>query len=164
MLRLLAHYAPLGLRLMVAAVVFVVMVLTGIDVMGRYVFGSPVNGADEIIAAGMGVIIFGSLPFVSAAHEHITIDSIANMLKGKVRRFQTALADFVAAAGLTFFAYELFLLAAKYSRTGEHSSLLHIPNNAIAYLMAAMTAAAATVSLIMVFRPRTTSPEAPSSR
>jgi TRAP-type C4-dicarboxylate transport system permease small subunit len=143
-----------ALELLIAVVLFAIMVLTGVDVIGRYVFGRPISGADELIAAGMALIIFGSLPIVALRTEHIAIDTVSGLMRGPVKELQARLVQLISALVLGFLAYRLLAIGEKMSRTGEHSSLLHLPHGVLAYVLAAMAAAAAVVTLALVFRRR----------
>jgi TRAP-type transport system small permease protein len=143
-----------ALELVIAVVLFAIMVLTGADVIGRYVFSRPIGGTDELIAAGMAILIFGSLPIVALRNEHITIDTVTGLMRGAVKEIQARLVNLVSALALAFLAYRLLAIAEKMSRTGEHSSLLHIPHGALAYVLAAMAGISAVVTLALVFRRR----------
>jgi TRAP-type C4-dicarboxylate transport system permease small subunit len=143
-----------ALELVIAVVLFGIMVLTGVDVIGRYIFSRPVSGADELIATGMALLIFGSLPIVALRNEHITIDTVTGLMRGTVKELQVRLVNLVSAVVLSFLAYRLLALAEKMSRTGEHSSLMHIPHGVLAYGLAAMAAISAVVTLALVFRRR----------
>ena len=147
-----AGWLLLGLKATIAIVLFAIMLLTGIDVVGRYIFSRPVGGADEIIAAGMAILIFGSLPLVALRSEQITIDSAAGMLRGALRQAQVWLVGLTGAVVLAFLAYRLYALAEKMSRSGEHSSALHISHGMLAYLLAVMAATAAVVTLGLLLR------------
>ena len=150
----LAAWPLLLLKAAIAIVLFAIMVLTGFDVIGRYVFSRPVGGADEMIAVGMAIVIFGSLPMVALRSEQITIDTAAGMLKGRARDLQARLVNLVGAVVLGYLAWRLLALALKFSRTSEHSSLLHIPYDVVSYMLATMAAFSALVTLFLVLRPR----------
>lgn len=148
----MTRWALLILKAVIAVVLFAIMALTGVDVVGRYLFGRPVDGADELIAAGMALLIFGSLPIVALRGEHISIDTAVGLLKGRVRNVQQRLVDLIGAAVLGFLAWRLGVLAQKLSTVGEHSSLMHIPHGTLAYALAIMAGISAFVTLALVFR------------
>lgn len=142
------------LEALIALVLFAIMVLTGVDVVGRYVFNRPVAGADELIAAGMALLIFASLPIVTLKSEQITIDTAVGLLSGPAKEIQSRLANLVGAVVLGYLAWRLFGMGEKMVRTGEHSSLLHIPYGVLSYVLAAMAAVSALVTLSLVLRRR----------
>jgi TRAP-type C4-dicarboxylate transport system permease small subunit len=150
----LAAWPLLVLEALIALVLFAIMLLTGVDVIGRYGFNRPVGGADEVIATGMALLIFGSLPIVALRSEQITIDTAVGWLGERARDVQARLVNLIGAAVLAYLAWRLVGLAERMSRSGEHSSLLHISYGALAYVLAALAAVAALATLSLVFRRR----------
>ncbi|MCZ7655669.1 MAG: TRAP transporter small permease [Rhodocyclaceae bacterium] len=57
-----------------ALTLFFIMLLTCIDVAGRYLFDQPVPGALEVTEFVMGALIFTSLPLVTLRQEQVTVD------------------------------------------------------------------------------------------
>ncbi len=48
-----------------AITLFALMLITCIDVVGRYVFNSPFTGSTELIKMAVGIAIFSILPIIS---------------------------------------------------------------------------------------------------
>lgn len=61
--------------------VALIVVLTFADVLGRYVFSSPVRGSLEMIEFAMALVIFTALPLVTRQREHVTVSLIDGMFK-----------------------------------------------------------------------------------
>ena len=57
-----------------AALIFIMMMLTFADVVGRYLFTAPIFGAAEMIQFLLAMTIFGGLCLVNARDEHITVE------------------------------------------------------------------------------------------
>lgn len=57
-----------------SVVIFIMMVLTFVDVIGRYVFHKPVFGGTEIISALLALTIFSGLGVINARDDHITVE------------------------------------------------------------------------------------------
>ncbi|MDA4848408.1 TRAP transporter small permease [Hoeflea poritis] len=55
-------------------VIFIMMVLTFIDVIGRYAFHKPIFGGTEIISALLALTIFSGLGVINARDDHITVE------------------------------------------------------------------------------------------
>lgn len=55
-------------------VIFIMMVLTFVDVIGRYVFHKPIFGGTEIISALLALTIFSGLGVINARDDHITVE------------------------------------------------------------------------------------------
>ena len=64
-----------ALGLIAGAVLFVMMMLTTVDVFGRYVLNKPVAGAFEVTEMMLAALIYCGLPLVSQRREHIVIDT-----------------------------------------------------------------------------------------
>ena len=154
--------ASTALQLIVAVVLFLMMLLTGIDVIGRYVFNRPVGGADELIAAGMALLIACSLPLVTARQEQITVDVMTGLFRGAARRLQVRVVNLIGAVVLLAFGYQLYLLAGKMVRLGDHSSMMHVPHGPLAYTMSIMAVLSALVTLVLALSPRVDTPAGPS--
>ena len=58
-----------------ASVLFLMMLITAVDVAGRYVFNKPLPGGFELTELLLAALIYCGLPLVSARREHIVIDT-----------------------------------------------------------------------------------------
>jgi len=67
-----------------AIVLFLLVVLTCVDVVGRYFFSMPVVGAVELVRICMAGIIFCSLPAMFFRDDHVIVDLIPFFRKGYV--------------------------------------------------------------------------------
>ena len=54
-----------------ALVLMAMVALTVVDVVARYLFNSPVNGAFELTEMMLATVVFLALPLTTAAGEHI---------------------------------------------------------------------------------------------
>ena len=61
-------------EIVTAALIFIMMMLTFADVVGRYVFTAPIFGAAEMIQFLLAMTIFAGLCLVNARDEHITVE------------------------------------------------------------------------------------------
>ena len=68
-------------------VILIMMLLTFTDVIGRYVFHSPIFGGTEIISALLALAIFSGLGVINARDDHITVE----LFEGPFRRLLTPL-------------------------------------------------------------------------
>ena len=57
-----------------SVVLMVMMLLTFIDVIGRYVLGTPVFGATEMISTLLALVIFSGLGIANARDKHIVVE------------------------------------------------------------------------------------------
>src|SRR3546814_14307959 len=85
------------------------MVCTFVDVVGRYVFNSPLPGALELTEIMMASLIFTILPVVSARSDHITVDLLVLPRSSMLRRIQNLAINVTNAIMLALLAWQLWL-------------------------------------------------------
>lgn len=109
---------------LVALALFLMMLITLLDVVGRYVVNRPFPGAAELVQYLMLGFIFLALPLVTLRREHISISLIDSVLGPRARRLQGSL---VAACSA--------LVAAVLSvRLWQHGEMLATNRDVIGYL------------------------------
>ena len=129
------------------AVLAVLMVLTFLDVCGRYFFNSPVVGAYEFTEIAMALIVFGALPAVTARREHITTGLFENLLRRGWRRAQQVSIALVSALAMGGLAWRMYDVAGNMAALGTYTPLLRIRLAPLAYLMAGLAAIATVIVL-----------------
>ena len=67
-------------------ILFLMMLLTFVDVVARYLFNFPLRGGFEVTELMLLVLIFAGLPLVSHADEHVTMDFIDRVLPEGARQ------------------------------------------------------------------------------
>jgi TRAP-type C4-dicarboxylate transport system permease small subunit len=147
----LGDWAGRALGVIAAVVLFVMMVLTFVDVTGRKLLTRPVYGAYEITEFLMGLLIFSALPLVTAREGHVTIDVLDHLLPARFARWQQVVVSAVATGALAFVAWRLWVLSASHMRTHEVTMTLHIPHGPFSRLFAVMAALAALASLVIMW-------------
>lgn len=136
----------------VAALLLVSMVLlTTIDVIGRYFFSRPLAGAFEITELVMGAMVFSSLPLVTLARQQVTVDLFASIIPRAWRGVQDAVIDVSAAACLAVIAWRLWQKAVYMAEAGETTATLPIPIYPLVYYMAAMAAVTVVLMLALAY-------------
>jgi TRAP-type C4-dicarboxylate transport system permease small subunit len=136
----------------VAAVALVGMVLlTCVDVIGRYVLNRPLTGAFELSEMAMGALVFASLPLVTLRRQHVTVDLFDRLLPASWRTAQDAVANLLAALCTGVVAWRLWVKAEDMMRTGETTATLHIPVYPLVYYMTVLSFLTAAVIVVMVW-------------
>lgn len=74
-----------------SAMVFIMMLLTFADVIGRYLLGAPIFGASEMISALLALAIFSGLGVTNARDEHIVVE----LFDRKIRNMSPRIYDFI---------------------------------------------------------------------
>lgn len=138
------------LKVFVALVLFALMGLTCVDVVGRYVFTAPVPGASELTEFGMGLLIFGALPIVTARDDHVTIGLLAMVGGDRLARLQRAVVVATSLLALAIMTWRLWVRGAELARYADTSIYLGIPIAPFAWFMSVMSGLAALALLVQL--------------
>ncbi len=136
------------LKVFVAVVLAALMVLTCVDVIGRYVFTAPVAGAAELTEFGMGLLIFGALPLVTVRREHVSIELMSVLFGDKAKGLQNAVMQVTSLIALALMSWQLWARGIGLSRYSDSSIYLGIPLAPMAYFMSVMSGLAALALLL----------------
>jgi TRAP-type transport system small permease protein len=135
-----------------AGALLLLLILTCVDVVGRYVFNKPVLGAMEVADAMMGVIIFGALPLASWNQAHITIDILDKVTPAHWLRLQIRFMQLVAAAFMGFLGVRMWIYASKLAEYGDRTMMLKIPLAPVNYFISVMLCVSAALLLLKACR------------
>ncbi|MXN65474.1 TRAP transporter small permease subunit [Stappia sp. GBMRC 2046] len=141
-----------GLRIIAGLLILIMMAVTFVDVIGRYVFSSPLPGAFELTEVLLGLVIFAGLPLVTLREEHVTVDLVTSRVPNFIRQWLLKFAHVVTAAVLIVLAWRLGIIARDLSAYGDATVFLRLPLGPVAGIMAALCAFGAAASLVVFFR------------
>ena len=136
-----------------AVVLFAMMLVTTIDVIGRYLFNKPLAGGFELTEMMLAALIYCGLPLVSKRREHIVIDTFDSFMSRAVKRFFDVTADIVCFLTLGGIGFLIFRRAARVAEYGDTTSVLKLPLAPLAYAMGTMIVIAALIHLVLIFVP-----------
>ena len=134
-------------------ILFLMMMLTFVDVVARYLFNFPLRGGFEITELMLLVLIFAGLPLVSHADEHVTMDFIDRVLPEGGRRFVVRAVHAICAAVMFFLTWQVWIKAGKIAGYGDTTDVLKITVGPFVYFMAAMILLTGLVHLYKMFVP-----------
>ena len=137
-----------------AVVLFLMMMVTAVDVAGRYLFNRPLNGGFEITEMMLAALIYCGLPLVSQRREHIVVDTFDPLMSRAVKRALDVFADAVCAATLGGLGWLIFKRAARVAEYADTTNVLRLPLAPVAYLMGAMIVLSAVIHLWLIFVPQ----------
>ncbi len=126
------------LSVTVGGMILVMMVLTAIDVAGRYFLNAPLFGAFEMTEILMGLVVFAGMPLTTAAREHIVVNFLENVLSARVRLIQAAIGDAVSAVVTGIMTWRIFVRGQGLIEVGETTLLLGVGRGYIAIAMAVL--------------------------
>ena len=104
------RWLALVLNLVAAVTLFLLMLITCIDVFGRYLFNSPLTGSTELTEMGLCILVFSAFPVISWRNEHIVVDMLDRYTPPAVHMVRTILLNIVAAIALYFLGRHIFKL------------------------------------------------------
>jgi TRAP-type C4-dicarboxylate transport system permease small subunit len=133
-----------------SVILFCMMTLTFVDVVARYVFNRPLRGAFEVTELLLLVLIFGGLPLVSHADEHVTMDFIDGLL-GRHRGLWQRAVQALCAAIMFLLTWLVWLKADRIAAYGDATDVLRIVYGPFVYFMALMIALAGLIHLYKAF-------------
>lgn len=107
---------------------FIMMVITVADVIGRYAFNKPILGVFELTEFLVLVLVFSFLAYTQSEKSHVSVDLLANILPPRVRK-AVEIFNHTACLGLMFLlAFKGLEKALEMKQVGETSLNLGIPS------------------------------------
>lgn len=119
-----------------ALLLFSLVLITCVDVVGRYFFSAPLKGAFEVTEILLAALVFAALPLTTERKEHIEVDLLNVVLSETTKRYLSAFAGLFSAALLATFAWRLASHAASAAEDGAITNALGIPLAPFGYLAA----------------------------
>jgi TRAP-type C4-dicarboxylate transport system permease small subunit len=141
-----------SLGLLAALFLLAMVAVTCVDVVGRYWFDAPLNGAFELNEILLAALVFAALPLATDRREHVDVDLIAGWLKPGHARLTGVLASIFSGALLLTLAWRLWLHAGRLSEDAATTNALEIPLAPIAWGAAISCALSAGIALLRGFR------------
>ena len=137
-----------------SAILFGMMLLTFVDVVGRYLLNRPVRGGFEITELALLVLIFAGLPLVSRGDEHVTMDFIDRLLGPRAQSLLARVVHGVCAAIMFLLTWLMWLKADRIWAYRDATDVLRIWYGPFVYFMAVMIALTGLLHLYKVFTRR----------
>lgn len=133
-----AKWLAFFLELIAVIALFGLMLLTCIDVFGRYLFNRPVSGGTELTEIGLAVVIFAVMPVVSWRGGQIVVDLIDLVLKQSIIKYLSLFSAFIISFSLFFIGIRIFELGQRSNKRGITTEFLHIPSGYVIEYIAIM--------------------------
>ena len=134
-------------------VLLAVMLITFVDVVGRYFFNSPITFAVEMIQLGMGLLVLFGLAITTLDRGHIAVDVLDTVAPKSVQRIFAMLAALSAVVFITLIAWRLWDRGIKFYEDGLATDVLFLPVWPVVILMAVAASVAAFIALVQFFIP-----------
>ncbi|MDQ0314209.1 TRAP transporter small permease [Amorphus orientalis] len=140
-----------ALHVIAGVLLFAMMILTVVDVIGRYLFTAPVPGAFEATEVMLVLIVFVGMPIVTGRQEHVSVLLFYDRAPAALVPVLRILSRVLTAVALGVAAWLLYEKGVELAAYGDTTVLLRIPLAPVAYAMAALSAVATVVAAIAVF-------------
>ena len=141
-----------SIALVCAVLLLAMMFLTIADVLGRYIFNSPVPGASELTELLLAAVIFTGLPAASLDGDHISVDILAERLRGQAAMVLSRLVAVISAGVLALVAWRLWIIGDQIASYNGITPTLKLPIAPLGYLVAVLSMIAALICLADAFR------------
>ncbi len=146
----LAATLEAGLKAVVGLALFLMMATTTADVFARYVFAAPIHGAYEIVQVLCALLLFSALPLVTRAERHIDVALFDHAFRGATREIRRVLVLLASALVMAGLAFRIWLLAGAFAANRQVLGAIEIPLAPLAYAIAVLAAATASVLVAML--------------
>lgn len=115
------------LRWLTGGLLIVLMLLTFVDVIGRYFLGQPVPGGHVLVQCLVCMLVFTGLPLVVLDDEHLRVRLLdARMTQGQ-RKWRDLAVKLVIVGALAVLAGQMFWQTEYFSGNGEYFESIRIP-------------------------------------
>ena len=139
-----------ALALISVACLLALSVLTGVDVIGRYLFGQPIPGFTNAAGLATALIVAGLLPLLTMRQANITLRPFSRF--GALARVLDSFAALVTALFFTAMAWQYAGYAAEATASGEYVAVLRWPVGPWWWGVAVMIAITALAALVVFLR------------
>ncbi|MBY6091890.1 TRAP transporter small permease [Maritimibacter alkaliphilus] len=140
------------LAVLCGVILLVMMGLTVVDVIGRYVFNSPLVGATELTELLLAAVVFIGLPAVSLDDEHVTVDLLTSRLPDWVQPWRKLVLALVTSAVLAVVGWRLWVYGSQIASYNGVTNSLRLPVAPVTWLCALCTFVAVAVTLYVALR------------
>lgn len=105
-------------------VLAVMMLLTFVDVVGRYLFGAPIFGASEMISTMLALVIFAGLGIANARDKHIVVELFDTQVRALSPRVYDIVVQGLSLVVMCLIVYVLFEAALHASEVNSRTIVL----------------------------------------
>jgi TRAP-type C4-dicarboxylate transport system permease small subunit len=131
-----------------ALALFVLMAMTCFDVIGRYFYNAPLDGATELTRLMMAVVVFAVMPAAAWREEHITVDLLDKLTPRRFINPRQVAWNLIGALAMAGIAYRVWFLAIRAYDYGDTTEFLEIPIYPITFFIGVLSGVT-SVALIL---------------
>lgn len=139
------------LQRLTGSLLVVLMLLTFVDVIGRYFLGQPVPGGHVLVQCLVCLLVFTGLPLVVLDDEHLRVRLLDRRMTQSQRKWRDFAVKLVIVGALAVLAGQMFWQTAYFSANGEYFESIRIPVSWMAGYAAVATGIAVLFALGNLF-------------
>ncbi|EHU9473629.1 TRAP transporter small permease [Vibrio vulnificus] len=124
-----------GLGSLAALSLFLMMVVTFVDVMSRNLLNAPILGSTEMVEVLLAIMVFMAFPLVSWQEENICVDLLDNYFPSKWISLRQIIINLICACSLILVAATNWKLAGRSLEYEEVTEILELPLGYVTYLI-----------------------------
>jgi TRAP-type C4-dicarboxylate transport system permease small subunit len=117
-------------------ILFCMMLLTVCDVIGRYVFNSPITGAYEVTETMMVTAVFFFIAYTQTKKGHIAVDLVVILLPRKIRMAIDIITHLMSLCILILLTWMNILRWLELMARNEHTPIIHLPVSPFVLILA----------------------------
>lgn len=114
------------------------MLITCVDVFGRYLFNNPLTGSTELTEIAVGIVVFSVLPVISWRNDHVVVDILDHLFPAKAHFVRTIAINILISIALVYLGQRILVLGQRSISYEEVSEYLAIPTGWMMYFIAVM--------------------------
>lgn len=104
----LIHLLSKGLLNVAQLILALMMFMVTFDVLGRWLFNSPIKGTVDFTELGLSMVIFLGLAYTHLQKEHITVDFIVEKFPNKIQYMIESVINLLISGLMALVAWSLF--------------------------------------------------------
>lgn len=124
-----------GLGSLAALSLFLMMLITFVDVVARNLLNAPILGSTEMVEVLLAIMVFMAFPLVSWQEENICVDLLDNYFPSKWVCIRQIIINLICACSLILVATTNWKLAGRSLDYEEVTEILALPLGYITYLI-----------------------------
>lgn len=130
---------------------FLLMGLTVVAVVMRYIFNAPILGAQDVSELSLVLVVFLGLPYCGWTKGHVAVDLISTFVPAVKLRFTDAIMLFVSGVLFVYVSWQMWAQGVDALEYGDASNLVEIPYFPFFCVATLGTAAYAVVLFVQAF-------------
>lgn len=139
-------------------IMLALMILTVIDVVGRYLFNRPIRGTFELAEFALVLIVFLALGYAQHNEDHVVIDLLYTRFPKAIQSVVYLLSTVISLAVISLMAWRLYLYSGRMAAGNYTTAVLRIPLSPLV-LMSAFGAVCFILAIISSIIKRTSHEE-----